>query len=65
MRPIICAGHAALDHVYRIEPFPPAPAKVRSLEHIESGGGMASDAAAAIGRLGAPVELWSHDATRV
>lgn len=59
MRPIICVGHAALDHVYRIEAFPPAPAKVRSLEHIESGGGMASNAAAAIGRLGAPVELWS------
>ena len=60
MKPIICVGHAALDHVYRIEAFPPTPTKVRSLEHIESGGGMASNAAAAIGRLGAPVELWSH-----
>ncbi|MCK5497119.1 MAG: PfkB family carbohydrate kinase [Hyphomicrobium sp.] len=60
MKPIICVGHAALDHVYRIEAFPPAPTKVRSLEHIESGGGMASNAAAAIGRLGASVELWSH-----
>ena len=60
MKPIICIGHAALDHVYRIEAFPPAPTKVRSLEHIESGGGMASNAAAAIGRLGAPVELWSR-----
>lgn len=60
MKPIICVGHAALDHVYRIEAFPATPTKVRSLEHIESGGGMASNAAAAIGRLGAPVELWGH-----
>ncbi|MGI9404543.1 MAG: PfkB family carbohydrate kinase [Hyphomicrobium sp.] len=60
MKPIICIGHAALDHVYRIEAFPPVPTKVRSLEHIESGGGMASNAAAAIGRLGAHVELWSR-----
>jgi sulfofructose kinase len=34
--------------------------KVRSLEHIESGGGMAANAAAAIARLGGPVELWSR-----
>jgi sulfofructose kinase len=60
VKPIICIGHAALDHVYRIEAFPPVPTKVRSLEHIESGGGMASNAAATIGRLGAPVELWSR-----
>jgi len=60
VRPIICVGHAALDFVYRIEAFPPAPTKVRSLEHIESGGGMAANAAATIARLGAPVELWSR-----
>ncbi len=60
MKPIICVGHAALDFVYRIEAFPPAPTKVRSLEHIESGGGMAANAAATIARLGGPVELWSR-----
>jgi sulfofructose kinase len=60
VRPIICVGHAALDYVYRIEAFPPAPTKVRSLEHIESGGGMAANAAAAIARLGGAVELWSR-----
>jgi len=60
VKPIICVGHAALDYVYRIDAFPPAPTKVRSLEHIESGGGMAANAAAAIARLGAPVELWSR-----
>ena len=60
MKPIICVGHAALDHVYRIEAFPPAPTKVRSLEHIESGGGMAANAASAIAKLGGKVELWSR-----
>jgi sulfofructose kinase len=60
LRPIICVGHAALDHVYRIEEFPATPTKVRSLEHIESGGGMAANAAAAIAKLGGTVELWSR-----
>jgi len=60
VKPIICVGHAALDFVYRIEAFPAVPTKVRSLEHIESGGGMAANAAATIARLGAPVELWSR-----
>ena len=60
MKPIICVGHAALDYVYRIEAFPPQPTKVRSLEHLESGGGMAANAAATIARLGGRAELWSR-----
>ena len=58
--PIICIGHAALDRIYRIEAFPPKPTKVRALEHIESGGGMAANAAATIATLGGAVELWSR-----
>jgi sulfofructose kinase len=57
---IICVGHAALDRIYRIEAFPPQPAKVRALEHIEAGGGMAANAAVAIARLGGAAELWSR-----
>ena len=57
---IICVGHAALDRIYRIEAFPERPTKVRALEFIESGGGMAANASAAIARLGGPVELWSR-----
>ena len=57
---IICVGHAALDRVYRIEAFPARPTKVRAIEHIESGGGMAANAAATIGTLGGEVELWSR-----
>lgn len=56
----IVVGHAALDHVYRIERFPDAPVKMPALEHIDSGGGMAANAAAAIGRLGGRVQLWSR-----
>ena len=58
--PIVVIGHAALDRVYRIAEFPARPTKVRALEHIEDGGGMAANAAAAIARLGVPVELWSR-----
>src|SRR5689334_296168 len=57
---IICVGHAALDRIYRIEAFPPEPTKVRALEHVEAGGGMAANAAAAIARLGGKAELWSR-----
>ena len=60
MSRIICIGHAALDRLYRIEAFPPTPTKVRAIEHIESGGGMAANAASAIARLGGKVELWSR-----
>jgi len=57
---IICVGHAALDRIYRIEAFPSHPTKVRALEHIEAGGGMAANAAVAIARLGGKSELWSR-----
>jgi sulfofructose kinase len=57
---IICVGHAALDRIYRIEAFPPQPTKVRALEHIETGGGMAANASVAIARLGGAAELWSR-----
>jgi sulfofructose kinase len=57
---ILCVGHAALDRIYRIEAFPAVPTKVRALEHIEAGGGMAANAAVAIARLGGKSELWSR-----
>jgi hypothetical protein len=42
----IVIGHAALDHVYRVEAIPSQPLKARALEHIDAGGGMAANAAA-------------------
>ena len=58
--PIICVGHAALDRVYRVDSLPTSAGKFRALEHVESGGGMAANAAAAIAKLGSDVELWSR-----
>src|SRR5690606_40756934 len=58
--PLICVGHAALDRIYRIESLPPEPTKIRALEHIEVGGGMAANAAVTAARLGARAELWSR-----
>lgn len=60
MKRVIAVGHAALDHVYRIAAFPTRPEKIRALEHVDSGGGMAANAAAAAARLGAETELWSR-----
>jgi sulfofructose kinase len=57
---IIIIGHSALDRVYRITAFPAKPTKVRALEHIESGGGTAANAAAAVARLGGAAGLWSR-----
>jgi sulfofructose kinase len=57
---VICVGHAALDRIYRISEFPKQPTKVRALEHVEVGGGMAANAAVAIARLGGRAELWSR-----
>ncbi|MGI9475747.1 MAG: PfkB family carbohydrate kinase [Hyphomicrobiaceae bacterium] len=58
--PIVCVGHAALDRVYRVDALPKAPGKIRALEHVESGGGMAANAATTIAKLGGKVELWSR-----
>ena len=57
---LISVGHAALDRIYRINAFPAEPTKVRALEAIEIGGGMAANAAVAATRLGARVEVWSR-----
>ena len=52
---IICLGHAALDHIYRIDAFPPTPRKVPARGTEEAGGGMAANASVAAARLGARV----------
>ena len=58
--PIICVGHAGLDRVYRVDALPAGPGKFRALEHVESGGGTAANAATTIAKLGGGVELWSR-----
>ena len=63
MKRVICVGHAAIDRVYRIDELPTKATKVRAIEHLEAGGGMAANAAATIARLGGQVELWSRRET--
>ncbi|MGE0313874.1 MAG: PfkB family carbohydrate kinase [Lautropia sp.] len=55
---VLCVGHAAFDSVFRIESFPPRPTKVRALQHDESIGGMAANAACAIAALGGRAAWW-------
>lgn len=59
-RRILCIGHSALDRIYRIDKFPAEPTKVRAIEHVEAGGGMAANAAVTVSRLGGRAELWSR-----
>ena len=57
---VICLGHAALDRVYTVDAIPSVPTKVRARAYRESGGGMASNAACAIARLGGRVAFWGR-----
>ncbi|MEL6871904.1 MAG: PfkB family carbohydrate kinase [Pseudomonadota bacterium] len=57
---VICVGHASLDQIYRVGMLPDREGKYRAIEHIEAGGGMAANAAAAISKAGGRSELWSR-----
>lgn len=54
---LLCLGHAAFDLIYRVEAFPARPTKVPASGLTLSGGGMASNAACAIARLGGDVRF--------
>jgi len=54
---LLCLGHAAFDLIYRIPAFPARPMKVPASSLVISGGGMASNAACAIARLGGDVRF--------
>ncbi|MGE0379303.1 MAG: PfkB family carbohydrate kinase [Hyphomicrobium sp.] len=57
---IVAVGHASLDYVYKIDAFSAIPTKLRAIEHVVSGGGMAANASASIARLGGTVEIWGR-----
>jgi sulfofructose kinase len=48
MSTVLCIGHAALDHVFRVKAFPATATKVRAEQYEINAGGMAANAAAAI-----------------
>ncbi len=57
---VICLGLAALDRIWRIPAFAPAPRKIRAFGMEEAGGGMAATAAVTVARLGGRAALWSR-----
>ena len=57
---VVCLGHAALDRIYSVEAIPTVPTKLRASAYREVGGGMASNAACAIARLGGRVAFWGR-----
>jgi sulfofructose kinase len=58
MARVICIGHSALDRVFTLDAWPQDSAKVRAKTFVEVGGGMAANAAAAVGRLGGEAVFW-------
>lgn len=52
---VVCLGHAAWDRVHTVDAIPSVPTKLRASAYREVGGGMASNAACAIARLGGRV----------
>ena len=57
---VVCLGHAALDRVYTVDAIPAVATKVRASAFREVGGGMASNAACAIARLGGRVAFFGR-----
>ncbi|WP_198083443.1 PfkB family carbohydrate kinase [Variovorax sp. E3] len=49
---VSCVGGAVLDVIYRVDQLPSSDTKLVARSRVESGGGMAANAAAAIARLG-------------
>lgn len=60
MKSVVCVGIATLDRVYRVDQIPRAPAKVRSRDYLEVGGGLAANGAVAIVRLGGIASYWGR-----
>jgi sulfofructose kinase len=55
--PIVCVGHATIDHHFEVQAFPSVPTKTRASSYKQLTGGMAANAAIAMARLGASVRL--------
>jgi sulfofructose kinase len=57
---MVCLGIAVQDMIFGLSELPVTEGKYRAHAFASAGGGMAASAAAAIGRLGCPVELWTR-----
>jgi sulfofructose kinase len=58
---VICLGLSALDQIWRVpEFFSGGSQKIRSLEYVTMGGGMAATAAVTVARLGGVAAFWGR-----
>lgn len=60
MARLLCVGIVCWDWLYRVDEIPATPIKIEARDLVGTGGGMASSAACAIGRLGGTVEFWGR-----
>ncbi|MEN9886220.1 MAG: hypothetical protein RL758_798 [Pseudomonadota bacterium] len=60
---IICLGVATLDQIFEIDELPAFPAKTTAQRFVVTGGGMASNAAVAVQRLGGRASYWGRVGT--
>ena len=58
MTVVVCVGHTSLDRVFSIDAVVAPPAKLRASAFVESGGGMAANAAVAVAHLGGTARFW-------
>ena len=56
---LLMAGLSCVDHLWRVERFPPTASRTRTSDYTVQGGGPAATAAVAAARLGARTELWA------
>ena len=59
-RKVVCVGIAVQDLIFGLPELPTVEGKYRASAFATAGGGMAASAAAAIGKLGTAVELWTR-----
>lgn len=56
---LLVVGLSCLDHVWRVERFPPTASRTHASDYRMQGGGPAATAAVAAARLGAETALWA------
>ncbi|HWJ75137.1 MAG TPA: PfkB family carbohydrate kinase [Kaistia sp.] len=57
---IACVGGAVLDLIYGVDRLPGEDGKTHALSYLESGGGMAANAAVTVARLGGEASWWGR-----
>jgi sulfofructose kinase len=56
---VLCAGLSCVDHIWRVESFPPSASRTDASDYRLQGGGPAATAAVTVARLGGKAYLWA------